>query len=318
MIKVTQEYVKNLEVDDIIYKASNDGESIGGKELQCFVVNSLNEIPLINRVTGDIAIVNTTLVSGKILKTAYCWNSNHWEALNGNYSANNVYFDENLRFNKQFGKYNANITGYTIPSHGKSLKEVLLDAFYVTPVYYTVQFNVDSNKGTVTSGNITQTIESGKSAVAPTVSPKNGWSFTRWDKSFDNITSNLIVNAVFTEVQLKYWGYRLKDENVLDVNNLTQNNILNDIHVQSGSNFPTTLTYPTNTKQIFLLAPNGLWNKKIIATDTQGGGYAFNDDTNIRYANKVQINGVNYDLWYYTQAIAFKSPVTLNISWINE
>ena len=43
----------------------------------------------------------------------------------------------------------------------------------------------------------TQYVSEGKSATAPEVTPKEGYKFIGWDKPFDNITSDLIVNAIW-------------------------------------------------------------------------------------------------------------------------
>jgi len=69
----------------------------------------------------------------------------------------------------------------------------------VDPVYYTVTFVVDSQKGTAT-GQLSQQVESGKGAVAPTVKAKDGWEFTGWDKSFSKVTANTTVTAKFSAV----------------------------------------------------------------------------------------------------------------------
>lgn len=67
------------------------------------------------------------------------------------------------------------------------------------PVYYTVKFVVDANKGTA-KGNLQQQVESGKGAVAPTVTANAGWKFSGWDKSFSKVTANLTVTAKFKVV----------------------------------------------------------------------------------------------------------------------
>ena len=67
------------------------------------------------------------------------------------------------------------------------------------PVYYTVNFVVDAAKGEAT-GELTQQVESGKGAVAPAVTAKDGWNFTGWDKDFAKVTSDLTVNAKFSAV----------------------------------------------------------------------------------------------------------------------
>ena len=67
------------------------------------------------------------------------------------------------------------------------------------PVYYTVNFVVDASKGTAT-GSLSQQVESGKGAVAPTVVANEGWEFSGWDKSFSKVTGNLTVTAKFDAV----------------------------------------------------------------------------------------------------------------------
>lgn len=58
---------------------------------------------------------------------------------------------------------------------------------------YTVTFMADGR--TVA----TQTVEEGKAATAPASPTKEGYTFKGWDKEFNNVTSDLTVNAVFEE-----------------------------------------------------------------------------------------------------------------------
>lgn len=71
------------------------------------------------------------------------------------------------------------------------------------PVYYTVTFVVDAAKGSVVNGDLTQRVESGKGATAPTVTALEGWKFTGWDKSFSKVTKNLTVTAKFSAVSVE-------------------------------------------------------------------------------------------------------------------
>ena len=59
---------------------------------------------------------------------------------------------------------------------------------------YSVVFNL--NGGQLVSGQAEQTVEEGQAAVAPIVT--NDGKELSWDKDFSNITSNTIVNAVWT------------------------------------------------------------------------------------------------------------------------
>lgn len=61
-------------------------------------------------------------------------------------------------------------------------------------VYYTVSF-YDSDNVLIAS----VAVEEGMNATAPTAPVKTGYTFTGWDKSFDNVQSNLVVTAVYTQ-----------------------------------------------------------------------------------------------------------------------
>ena len=82
------------------------------------------------------------------------------------------------------------------------------------PVYYTVTFK-DWN-GTVLK---TETVEEGGSATAPADPTRVGYTFTGWDKAFNNVTSDLTVTAQYTintyTVTFKDWdGTTLKTQTV--------------------------------------------------------------------------------------------------------
>ena len=57
---------------------------------------------------------------------------------------------------------------------------------------FTVKF-IDWN-GTILK---TEIVLSGESATAPTIPSRNGYTFTGWDKEFNNITNNMVVNAQY-------------------------------------------------------------------------------------------------------------------------
>jgi hypothetical protein len=60
---------------------------------------------------------------------------------------------------------------------------------------YTVTFDL-AGKGTRTDGGeLSQTVNYGAAATAPTVTANSGWTFTGWDKAFNNIISNRTVTA---------------------------------------------------------------------------------------------------------------------------
>ena len=77
---------------------------------------------------GNIAVVKKALVTGLHSYTAYVYNGTAFVAMDGNYNAENVYFDEDMLFTYAFGKYKLSNGNVTIPSAGKNLKELLMSA----------------------------------------------------------------------------------------------------------------------------------------------------------------------------------------------
>ena len=71
---------------------------------------------------GDMAIVKST-IGEAITYTAYVYNDSKWQAMNGNYNANNVYFDRDLFTTKEIGYITLQNGSAHIPSTGKNLTD---------------------------------------------------------------------------------------------------------------------------------------------------------------------------------------------------
>lgn len=76
------------------------------------------------KAIGDIAVVKTLISEGKYSYTSYVWNGSAWAAMDGNYNAENVYFDEDLISTYAIGNISLTNGQGTIASTGKNLKEV--------------------------------------------------------------------------------------------------------------------------------------------------------------------------------------------------
>ena len=79
-----------------------------------------------NPKKGDMAVVIRTFVEGKRSYTAYIHDGTGFKAMDGNYSAENVYFDEDFTYTANIGVLTVPSTGSgTIHASGKNVKEVL-------------------------------------------------------------------------------------------------------------------------------------------------------------------------------------------------
>lgn len=84
---------------------------------------------------GDIAVVSAEIAGGKAEYTAYRYDAalSAWKALDGNYSADNVYFSKDMTLTYAFGKNSVPSSGsYTLSCKGKTVAEVLNAAFAET------------------------------------------------------------------------------------------------------------------------------------------------------------------------------------------
>lgn len=79
-----------------------------------------------NPKKGDMAVVIRTFVEGKESYTAYIHDGTGFKAMDGNYSAENVYFDEDFTYTANIGVLTVPGSGSgTIQASGKNVKEVL-------------------------------------------------------------------------------------------------------------------------------------------------------------------------------------------------
>lgn len=80
--------------------------------------------------SGDIAIIKRVIASEKYEYTAYVYNGISWCAMDGNYNAENVYFDKDLVTTSAVGNITLTNGQATIATAGKNLKQVF-DTIFV-------------------------------------------------------------------------------------------------------------------------------------------------------------------------------------------
>ena len=83
-------------------------------------------VTVANPAQGDMAIVERAVATNANSHTAYVYDGENWCAMDGNYSAENVYFDSDLTYTAPIGVKTVPASGAgTISAAGKNVKEVL-------------------------------------------------------------------------------------------------------------------------------------------------------------------------------------------------
>ena len=178
----------------------------GGEESKTFQVATLSEIPAdAELAVGDTAIVKTAIyidendeTNNKYSYTGYVYNGTVWAAMDGNYSAENVYFDEDFTFTTKIGTVTTLTNGSTtVAAAGKSIKDFLTSLFAseqnpskTDPSVNITLTNVGAHEvGTVLNPTYTASFEDGNNTYGPepTGATVESWQVTSsYGESWNN------------------------------------------------------------------------------------------------------------------------------------
>ena len=140
--------------------------------------------------SGDIAIIKRVIASEKYEYTAYVYNGTVWCAMDGNYNAENVYFDKDLVTTSAIGNITLTNGQATIATAGKNLKQVF-DTIFVKEknpsvtqpsVGVTLAGAGAKEVGTKVTPSYTATFNAGKYEFGPAT----GCSITSWSVTDTN------------------------------------------------------------------------------------------------------------------------------------
>lgn len=164
---------------------------------------------------GDTAIVSKLIVGDKRSYTAYVYNGENWAACDGNYSADNVYFDEDITYTVQFGTLAKPSGSAKFAATGKNVTQVLsaLMAQEANPdkTAPAVSFSVEGGFGTFEIGtkrNLTYT--AALSAGSYTYGPATGITAQSWSVSCTGIAgTKTTASGTFENVVAESNGKRI-------------------------------------------------------------------------------------------------------------
>lgn len=162
-----------------------------------------------NPKKGDMAVVVRIIAGDKKSYTAYIHNGTAFAAMDGNYSAENVYFDKDLKLTEAFGHYKPDASGSVkVPSTGKSVYSLIDDAFSKsknpTITQPSASVDITANSGTFEIGtkkNLTYraSLNTGAYSYGPTptgvsattyTATCDGKTLTGATGTFDNIVAD--------------------------------------------------------------------------------------------------------------------------------
>lgn len=98
----------------------------GGEEAKVYQVDSFEALPTEGVAIGDTGIVKTLISGDKFSYTGYVYTEAGWAAMDGNYNAENVYFDDDILVTTKIGTIQNLTNGQaTLSAKGKNLMTVL-------------------------------------------------------------------------------------------------------------------------------------------------------------------------------------------------
>ena len=141
-----------------------------------------------NPKKGDMAVVVRTFVEGKQSYTAFIHDGTGFKAMDGNYSAENVYFDEDLTYTVQFGTLAKPAGSAKFSAKGKNVSQVFasLMAQEANPskTNPAVSFSTQTGFGTFEIGTkMNLTYSASLSAGSYTYGPATGITAQSWSVS---------------------------------------------------------------------------------------------------------------------------------------
>lgn len=193
--KAIEDATKNLHTTDVYQKEI----ALGGDK-----ATALAEIA--SPVKGDIAIIKERLEGGKYQYTAYVRGETNWEAMDGNYDAENVYFQKDLTITAPIGVQTIPSSGSkTLSTTGKNIKQVfdMIVASEKNPS--TTQPTAELNSSNIGAKEVGTNIAIAYSFVTNpgsyTYGPVTGVTFSGYEATFNGETLTG-ASGTFASVQV--------------------------------------------------------------------------------------------------------------------
>lgn len=259
--------------------------------------------------SGDIVIIKRVIASEKYQYTAYVYNGISWCAMDGNYNAENVYFDKDLVTTSAIGNITLTNGQATIATAGKNLKQVF-DTIFVKEknpsvtqpsVGVTLGNAGEKEVGTKIIPSYTTSFNGGKYEFGPATGCNPiSWSVTDSDGS-----------APLTTATGKFAEITVADDTNYKVN-ATVNYSEGAIPVTNVGNEYASGKIVAGSRSVTSSAITGYRNS-FYGTLTEKGELTSDIIRSLSKSNKALINGNTFDITIPVGAmrVVFAYPATL-------
>lgn len=149
-------------------------------------------------IKNDIFVVKTLIAEDKYSFTAYTYDGANWCAMDGNYNAENIYFDKDFVVTEAIGTIKDLPNGQaTLAANGKNLKEVLATLFAKeqnpTTTQPSVSLTASAMKAYEVGTKVTPSYTATFNAGSYSYGPSTGVAVTAW--SITDTDSNELTTA---------------------------------------------------------------------------------------------------------------------------
>ncbi len=182
---------------------------------------------------GDIVIIKDAISEGKWQHTAYVHNGTAWAAMDGNYNAENVFFDKDLMTTTAIGNISLENGQATISAAGKNLKQVFETIFVQEDepdvTQPSVSITASKNKAYEVGTKVTPTYEGSYSAGSYQYGPNTGVTASEWKATDSNKVEKTGQSGSFDELTVTDTiSYTIKVQATMSDGAMPKTNIGND------------------------------------------------------------------------------------------
>lgn len=186
---------------------------------------------------GDIAYIKeaiyideTNAANNKYSYTGYVYNGTAWAAMDGNYSADNIYFDDDMMVTTDIGYIKTSNGSGTIPSKGKNLTEVFESMFVK-------EMEPDNNTAPSVSFS---SVSSGEKEVGTSITPTYTVSFNPGTYEYGPATG--VATMAEPDVTTTGWKIEAKNGSTLVATKYSTSDSFDEIIVADDTSYTIKAT----------------------------------------------------------------------------